>query len=441
MKKSAEIRQELNGLVSSQTAIATAMQTEKRTVMTDAEKQTFDDLQTQITEKRAELARQEQYEENLRSVGPSGNGSSVTAEERELNKMKEVYSIHKVVRSLNGQGRFDGVEKEIDEETRKRAANVAGIAFSGIAVPTDFGKRSIEKRSDAQTVTADSGAYGANLVATELQSPIEFLRPKPVLETLGARMITGLTGNLKFPTNDGGIIATWEGEEDAIDYTKNAYGSKDMTPKRLGASVLISLQNLMQSVFDVEMMTVEDINLALAQAIDAAGINGAGSGNVPMGILNATGVGSVVGGTNGAAPTWEHLVALETAIYSANADAAKMGYLINPQTRGKLKTTPKESGQPIYLMSDGGQINGYPSAISTLVPNNLTKGTASAVCSAGIFGDFNQLLIGQWAFMDLSVDNVSKKRAGYVELTANTFIDILIRQPKAFARVKDWLSA
>lgn len=441
MKKSAELRQELNGLVSSQDAIMKKAEGENRALTTEETAQ-FDALQTQITDKRAEIQREEQREENLRFINPGNPGESqLKPEERELDEMKKRYSLHKVVRSLNGQGAFDGIEKEIHDETVKRASGVAGIAFQGIAVPTDLQKRRAEVRSDAQTVTADSGAYGANLVATDLQSPIEFLRPKPILETLGARMLTGLTGNLKFPTNDGGIVATWEGEEDTIDYTKNAIGSKDMTPKRLGASVLISIQNLMQSAFDLEMMTVEDINLAIAQAIDAAGINGAGSGNVPMGILNATGVNAVTGGTNGLAPTWAHLVALETAVYTANAQAAKMGYLINPVTRGKLKTTPKESGQPIYLMGENGQINGYNSAVSTLVPSNLTKGTSSGVCSAGIFGDFSQLLIGQWAFMDLSVDNVSKKRSGYVELTANTFVDILVRQPKAFSRVKDWLTA
>jgi hypothetical protein len=75
------------------------------------------------------------------------------------------------------------------------------------------------------------------------------------------------------------------------------------------------------------------------------------------------------------------------------------------------------------------------------VPSNLVKGTSGAICSAGIFGDFSQLIIGQWGFMDLSVDEVSRKREGYVEITLNTFLDILVRQPKAFSVVKDWLTA
>ena len=188
------------------------------------------------------------------------------------------------------------------------------------------------------------------------------------------------------------------------------------------------------------MFTVQDIRNEIANAIDLAAINGpAGSATVPEGILNTTGIGSVDGGTDGATPTWEHVVALETSIYENNADAANMAYLINPGTKGKLKTTKHEAGDLGYLMSPSNEINGYKVGVSNHVPSTLTKGSSIEVANAAIFGDFSQLLIGQWAFLDLTVDNISKKKDGYVEIVVNTFIDTLIRQPKAFAAVKDWL--
>lgn len=351
--------------------------------------------------------------------------------------MLKDYSLHKAIRSQMANGTLDGVELELHQETVKRA-KAAGVAITGLAVP--MGTARSEKRADGQTVTQDSGAYGGNLVATELQSPIEFLRPQPVLESLGARFMTGLQGNLKFPTNDGGITATWEGEVTEVANTKNAYGSKEMSPKRLAASVLMSLQNIMQSSTDLELMTVQDIRDAVAEAIDRAGINGSGSGNQPLGILNTSGIGSVVGGTNGAAPTWANIVDLETSIFVQNANSARMNYLINPVTRGRLKKTKHEAGDLGYLMATDNTINGYPVGVSNLVPSNLTKGTGTGL-SAGIFGDFSQLLIGQWAFLDMSVDDKSRKKEGYIEITVNTFLDLLVRQPKAFAAVKDWVTA
>ena len=118
-----------------------------------------------------------------------------------------------------------------------------------------------------------------------------------------------------------------------------------------------------------------------------------------------------------------------------------MAYLVNPSTKGKLKTTKHEAGDLGYLMAYDNSVNGYRAGVSTLVPKNLTKGTSTSVCSAGIFGDFSQLVMGEWGFMDLSVDDRSRKKEGYVEITANVFADVMVRQPKSFSVVKDWLTS
>ncbi len=105
----------------------------------------------------------------------------------------------------------------------------------------------LDTRADGQTVGEDAGAYGGNTVATDVLGPIDYLRPKPVVQSLGAVFITGLQGNVQFPKNNGGVTATWEGEVDEVDNTKTAWGKIEMKPRRLAVSVLISLQNLMAS--------------------------------------------------------------------------------------------------------------------------------------------------------------------------------------------------
>lgn len=434
MKKSVLLKQQRFALEQKQQALLDSAKAENRD-FTAEENSEFDSRMEEIRGLDGEIKRAEDAEEievrsaraNANPVVPGvGNG-----EERELNDLKKRYSIHKTVNALRNGTSLDGVEAELDQQYRS-VARESGVAISGFALP-------MMNRADGQTVTQDSGGYGGNLVSTEVQSPIELLRPKLMLETLGAQYLTGLVGNLKFPKNNGGVVASWEGEVDTVSNTKNAIGSFDFTPKRLASSVLISLQNLMQTNNAIEIMTIEDINRAIAQALENAAINGTGTGQ-PKGILNYSGIGSVVGGTNGLAPTWDHIVALESAIANANADGSTMAYLINSKTRGKLKTTPKISGQPMYIMGETNMINGYASGVSNLVPSNLTKGTSSGVCSAGIFGDFSQLLIGTWAFLDLSIDNVSQKKNGYVELTVNSFNDVAVRHEESFAAVKDWLT-
>lgn len=432
MKKSAELIKERAALIEAQKRMHLLAEKETRSY-TEEETIEFRRLQGEIDAMNEKIRDAEAFEANLRMMGGAPASTDLgQSEEREHQEMKANYSLHKAIRSQQQNGVLDGIEKELHDETVRRAESV-GIAITGIAIPM------LEKRAAGQTVTQDSGAYGGNLVATDLQSPIDFLRPQPIVEKLGARFISNLQGNLKFPVNEGGIVATWEGEVDTVANSKNAYGSKTMMPKRLAASVLISLQNLLQSSIDLEMYTIQDIRAVIANAIDLAAINGSGTGDQPLGILNTSGINTIAGGTNGLAPTWAQIVGMETAVFVENANAAKMAYAVNPVTKGKLKTLKHEAGDLGYLMNQDGTINGYPVGVSNLIPGNITKGTGTNL-SAGLFGDFSQLIIGQWGFLDLSVDDKSRKKDGYVEVTVNTFLDILVKQPKAFSVVKDWIT-
>ena len=443
MRKSIQIRQDLQTKITAQRAIVEGAKDEKgeKRSLTQEETTNFDTLQDEITALRSELQRAEQFEENERAAA-AATATPVTTTTTdsagdEMRSMKKRYSLHKAIRSQLPNGKLDGVELEIHQETVARAKE-SGVLIEGVAIPAPSKNRSEQKRADGQTVTQDSGNFGANLVAEELQAPIEFLRPRPILESMGARMLTGLSGNVAFPTNDGGVAASWEGEIDVVPATKTAYGKKTMSPNRLAAYTPISLQNLIQSSPDLEAMTIADLNAVMANALDIAGINGPGSGGVPEGILNLTGLNTVDGGTNGAAPTWEHIVDLETAIHVANANGARMGYLINSATKGRLKKTKHEAGDLGYLMDRDNTINGYNVGVSNLVPSDLTKGTGTNL-SAGIFGDFSQLLMGQFGFYDLTVDNITKKKDGNIEIIINAFFDVLARHDKSFAAIKDWI--
>ena len=65
------------------------------------------------------------------------------------------------------------------------------------------------------------------------------------------------------------------------------------------------------STLDIDQIIRADFDALLTDAIDAAAINGSGSSNQPLGILNTSGIGSVAGGTSGLAPTLDHLLDLK----------------------------------------------------------------------------------------------------------------------------------
>lgn len=431
MRKSDELKQTRAAKQDDMQKIVDVAKKEDRD-MTPEEEATFDSLDEEAQGLTRQIDQQLKIERlNLERSARNANpvlGDKGDGEGDELDAMHKRYSLHKAVRSQMPGQKLDGVELEVHQETVRHAKR-AGIDIEGVGVPM--------KRFAGQSVTQDAGAFGGALVNTDEKEIIDFLRPKPVLETLGARYLTGLQGNLRFPVNEGGIQAYWEDEVDETPSSKNAYGNKAMSPKRLGAAVPISLQNLMQASIDLERYTIDEINSVMANALDLAGINGSGTGFVPRGILNTTGVNVIANGANGGVPTWANIVDMETAVYIENANAAKMGYAINPITKGRLKKTKHEAGDLGYLMSAANEINGYPVGVSNLIPGNITKGTGTNL-SAAIFGDFNQLIIGQWGWLDLTVDNISKKKSGYIEIIVNMFADVMVRQPKAFSVVKDW---
>ena len=208
-----------------------------------------------------------------------------------------------------------------------------------------------------------------------------------------------------------------------------------MTPHRNSVNVVVTKDLLRQTSYDVEADLISKITDAHAVLLEKAAINGSGSNNQPTGILNTEGIGSVEIGTNGGAITFGKVVDLETAVNSQNANRGRMGYLTNAKVWGKLKQTQKANGIGM-IMELNGTLNGYKADYTNLVPSNLVKGSSQA-CSALIFGNFQDLYIGQWGGLDIVVDPYSSKKTGEIEICLNAWNDVLVAQPKSFAAIKD----
>ena len=73
------------------------------------------------------------------------------------------------------------------------------------------------------------------------------------------------------------------------------------------------------------------------------------------------------------------------------------------------------------------------------MPSNLTKGSGSAL-SALLFGNWSDLLIGEWGAIDLLVDPYTNADSGQVRVVAFSFVDIAVRHAQSFAAVSDIVS-
>jgi HK97 family phage major capsid protein len=197
----------------------------------------------------------------------------------------------------------------------------------------------------------------------------------------------------------------------------------------------------LQSSLDIENLVRGDLATVLALAIDLAAINGSGLSNQPKGIMNTTGIGSVAIDTDGGPPLWAHVVDLESQIANKNADVNTLAYLTNSKVRGKLKQTEKASGTAQFVWENGnevgfGMVNGYRSGVSNQVPSDLTKGSGTNL-SAILFGNWSDLLIGEWGALDILVNPYANDKTGAVRIRVLQDVDIAVRHPESFAALVD----
>lgn len=315
------------------------------------------------------------------------------------------YSLMRAIQAaITGDWSRAGLEREVSQETEKR-----------------FGKRNpksfmIPNEVLARALTTGSG--GTGLVGTDHLGGnfIEALRARSVIFRLGALSLTGLKGDVSIPKQSGVSTVEIVAEGGTGTYGDPSFTNLSMTPYDLRGRVAYTRQLLLQSDPSVEALIMNDLAREFALAIDNYAINGSGSAQ-PTGILNTSGIGSVVGTSLG----WSGVVELETDVLAANGDIGAMNYLTTPSVNGTLKTREKASNTAKFI-SEGNEINGYPVATSTKVPS-----------ATMLFGAFNSLIVAFWGAMELTVDPYSDMDNGRYVIRAFQEFDSAVRQAGAFS--------
>ena len=333
-----------------------------------------------------------------------------------------------VVRAINALTTNNWSRAGYELEASKAQAEKLGKDARGFFLPTD-----VQRDLNVGTATA-----GGHTVSTDLLtgSFVDMLRNKMTVMDLGATMLTGLEGNVAIPRQTGGSTAYWVAESGAITESAAAFDQISMSPKTVGSFSDLSRKLLLQSSMDIESFVRNDLATSIAIEIDRAAIHGSASSNQPRGILATSGIGSVVGGTNGVAPTYAHIVGLETQVAQDNAAEGALNYLTNSKVRGKLLQTEKASSTAQFVWADNNTLRGYNAAVSNQVSSTLTKGNQS-LSSAIIFGNWNDLLIGMWGGLDIAVDTSTGSSSGTVRVVALQDVDIAVRHAQSFAAMLD----
>lgn len=309
-------------------------------------------------------------------------------------------------------------------------------------------RRSLQYQQMVRDLNVASATAGGNLVATELLGTafIDLLRNAMVLDRLGVTFLRDLNGNVAIPSQTGTAQTYWLAEGNPPTESQQSVGQVALTPKTIGAFTDYTRRLLLQASRDVEAFVRMDLAMQLALGIQDGALNGTGTGNMPTGLFNMAGLGSVAMGTNGGAPTYDAMVDLETAVSNANADIGNLAYLTNTKVRGKLRKTQEftgTNGKAVWTSGAErgiGEVLGYDAFVTNTVPSNLTKGSANGVCSAAAFGNWSDMVIAMWGGLDIMLDPYANATSGGRRVIALQDVDVNVRNPASFAVVKDLLT-
>ena len=338
------------------------------------------------------------------------------------------FSISKFLRQAMPGETMDGIEKEMADEGKREFAQCIKGAAEGVFLPSTL------LRTYYYT-NASEANYGQAFIEQTALTYIGKLRNATLGRKLGVRYLDGLQGQIAFVT--GGADAAWVAEEAAASKQKPAYSKAVMSPKRLQVLQGVTYDLMHQSSKALDDLIMEDFVKAHAVALDAAIFTGSGSSGQPTGVLSAANVNSIAIDTHGGPLTHALLVQMETEVGIDNGLLDDtLAYVSNAKVQGKLKTIPQIAGYPYYLMNDG-KVNGYPFYMSNAIPSNLTKGDSTGVCSAAIFGNWSEVLVGSWGGLQIIVDPYTAKANGVLEISAAAYHDILVRTPAAFCKIVD----
>jgi len=367
------------------------------------------------------------------------------SEEQTIDRFSLSRLIRHMDRVFRGQpSSLDGVEAELVAEG-EREAREARIETSGVTLPRILVRRSpaTPERRDMSVTGGTTTQYGGNLVSTQKIGLADDFYNGSILRQNGAMVLEGLIGNLGLPRYSKASDPTKKTENESSDELTPTIPLLSLSPKRLPAHIDISDQLLVQSAPALEAFLRSALTRQMLAVQEKAFFHGNGTSEA-TGIAATSGIGSVAGGTNGAAPDWADIVGLEREVDVDNAAIGALHYMSNSKVRAKLKQTAKISSTDSYTILDeryGNLLNGYVPLWTNAISSTLTKGNQS-LSSAIFFGNVNDYVIGYWGGLSLEiVRDKALAIAGQRTLVAQVYYDGGVLRPVSFAAMLDALTA
>lgn len=401
-----EIRQKKAAKVAEARNILTVAETEKRS-LNAAEQTAFDAIKAEVTSLEGHEARAQFVEEaERRTAGEPVDASRASLEARVS-----------VVDAINAQienRALTGALAEFNAEQKRQ-----GVQARGVLVPQSL----FNETRAAQTTTTAAGIVPEDFRPEEF---VGLLRNSMVVQSLGARVLPNLRGDVTIPRQATTSTAQWLAEGDALTDSGMTFNSIGLKPKHVGAITELSRQLLQQSNPSIEALVRDDFIQVVSLAVDKALIHGDGI-KQPEGLLTAaTGTGTL------ATLSWATVLTVLQGLALKNI--IPNAWLTHPKVATILRKTLREAGLPGYLL-DGGQLAGVPVSAT----NQLAEKAGAPATGRMILGDFSEMIVGTWGSVDILTNQFAEGpySRGAVQVRILTTMDMVPRREDAFTVIDD----
>jgi len=385
-------------------AINDKAETEKRD-FSGEERKRFDEIDAEVRKQNARLSDAEKLEQFERL---EERGETVGGDPAALQTLTH-YSIAKAIMESRND-KLTGVEAEWHQELSKDRGEVRGVM-----VPVEIILAG-EKRA---LTTVGSGS---NLIATDLAAMTDRRRPALKIESMGATVLRGLTGNLDLPRLASSGSAGRIAEHTNATRSDPGFSKKGLRRKTISSEYEITRAMSLQSSTAMEPVLRADLSYLISQALDNAALRGGGA-NEPTGILADVAVQSVTGGAFSSDISADLIAALETDNVTGTT-----GFLTNTAVMNTARKIKDTNGRLIPLAE---LFHNERVESSTQVPADLGVGSDK---NALIYGEWASLYIGYWSGVDLLVNPYHADVASKGGALLHAFLDadVVVRHPEGF---------
>jgi HK97 family phage major capsid protein len=324
----------------------------------------------------------------------------------------EEMQTYSLMRAINAMATGNWKEAGFERSISLAIADASKKDARGLFVPHEsLFQRQLEKKTPGK---------GGVLVETDLRLDqfTDTLRNKAMIGRLGARVLSGLQGDLAIPRKTSGTNFYWLDEDNEPEDSDFDFSTLGLSPKTIAGAIGVTRRLRKQSSLSVENLMRQDMIEGIAVAIDYAQLRGTGLNNMPLGLLNQPGL---QGATYDDRAEWDHIVDMETAIAEANADESGMAYLTSPTQRGKAKKTQVFANTGERLWQDN-TVNGYRSFATNQMPSD-----------AWLFGDWSQIITAMWGVLDINIDTAKKAGSDGVIMRIFQDVDTAARRLESFS--------